>query len=342
MMSQAPEPQSEMAATQAIPVAGSDSPPRPPCPAPANFRAEVAAYDRAAEVDIWQGPRYRMTFRTLGQGPPLILIPGIAATYRGYALTLNRLSERFRTIVYDYPGEHRDDGARLGRITHEHLIDDLFGLIEHLRLGRVFLFGLSFGTTITLRALHREPRRFPRAVLQGAFAHRRFTAAERLALRLGGLLPGTISRLPLRETILALNSKSHFPSIIEDRWTYYLEQNGLTPIGPMSHRLDLVGRLDLRPIIKDIPTEILLLQGNEDRIVARHHFDALRAALPNAQAVLMPLVGHQPHYTHAEALAGAVGEFLLPCAPGGCPNETGQGNQGTPSTAGDAGEGGAR
>ncbi len=151
----------------------------PPCPAPADFRAEVAAYDRRAEVGHWHGPRYRMTYRVLGQGPPLILIPGIASTYRGYALTLNRLSERFRTVLYDYPGEDCDDGARLRRITHEHLVDDLFGLIEHLNLGRVFLVGLSFGSTIALRALHREPRRFPKAVLQGAFAYRRFSPAER-------------------------------------------------------------------------------------------------------------------------------------------------------------------
>jgi len=40
-------------------------------------------------------------------------------------------SERFRTVVYDYPGENRGDEARLGRITHENLVDDLFGLIDH-------------------------------------------------------------------------------------------------------------------------------------------------------------------------------------------------------------------
>src|SRR5690242_193512 len=51
---------------------------RPPCPAPADFRAEVDAYDRQARVGRWDGPRYRMTYRVLGEGPPLLLIPGIA------------------------------------------------------------------------------------------------------------------------------------------------------------------------------------------------------------------------------------------------------------------------
>jgi pimeloyl-[acyl-carrier protein] methyl ester esterase len=190
-----------------------------------------------------------------------------------------------------------------------------------LNLGRVFLVGLSFGSTVVLRALHREPRRFPKAVLQGAFAHRRFTRVERAALALGRLVPGTAARLPFREPVLTYNNKSEFPTALADRWTYYLEQNGLTPIAALAHRLELVSRLDLRPILPQIPNEILLLQGSEDRIVPRHHFDELRQALPRAEAVLMPLVGHQPHFTHAEALAHAIGDWLLPCAPGGCPNE---------------------
>jgi pimeloyl-ACP methyl ester carboxylesterase len=296
-------------------------PHRPPCPAPADFRAEVAAYDRAAEVGRWHGPRYRMTYRVVGAGPPLVLIPGIASTYRGYALALNRLAPRFRTIVYDYPGDQAGDAARLRTITHEHLVDDLFGLLDHENIGRALLVGLSFGSTVLLRALAREPRRFPRAVVQGAFARRQFTTAERIALRLGRLLPGKTANLPFRRPILAWNNQSEFPAILTDRWEHYLEQNGLTPIAPLAHRLDLLADLDLRPVLSSIPTEILLLQGNEDRIIVRRHFEELCAGLPRAQGVLMPQVGHQPHYTHAEALAQAIGDFLLPCAPGGCPNE---------------------
>jgi pimeloyl-ACP methyl ester carboxylesterase len=293
---------------------------RPPCPAPADFRAEVLRYDDMAQVGHWDGPRYRMTYRTLGQGPPLFLIPGIASTYRVYALLLNRLAEHFRTIVYDYPGENPGDGARLSRITHDDLVDDLFGLIDHMNVGRAFLVGLSFGSTITLKALHREPRRFPRAALQGGFAHRTFTLAERWALRLGRFVPGTVGRLPLRRIVLTYNNRTEFPALLNDRWEYYLEENGLTPIRSMAHRVDLLTTMDHRSILPAIPTEILLLQGNEDRIVPRRDFEVLKAALPKAEAVIMPTVGHQPHFTHAEMMAQLIHQWLLPCAegPGGC------------------------
>ena len=44
---------------------------------------------------------------------------------------------------------------------------------------------------------------------------------------------------------------------------------------------------------------------------------------PRGAGVIMPMVGHQPHYTHAEGLAQAVTDWCLPCAPGGCPSEQG-------------------
>jgi pimeloyl-ACP methyl ester carboxylesterase len=298
---------------------------RPPCPAPADLRAEVSRYDAAAEVGRWDGPRYRMTYRVLGQGPPLFLIPGIASTYRIYALLLNRLSERFRTIIHDYPGEHAGDGARLSRITHEHLADDLFGLIDHLNVGRAFVVGVSFGSTVALRALHREPRRFPRAAIQGGFAHRALTMAELWALRLGRLVPGPADRLPWRRRILAYNSRLEFPTLLDDRWEYFLEQDGRTPIRSLAHRVGLLSRLDLRPILPGIPTEVLLLQGNEDRIVPRRDFEVLRDALPRAQGAILPTVGHLPHLTHAEVMAQLIHQWLLPCpdGPGGCHAEGG-------------------
>jgi pimeloyl-ACP methyl ester carboxylesterase len=259
-----------------------------------------------------------MTYRILGEGPPLFLVPGIAATHQVYALLLNLLCPRFRTIVHEYPGEHADDGARLSHITHENLVDDLFGLIDHLNIGRAFLVGISFGSTVALSALGREPRRFPRAVVQGAFAHRHFSLAERSALRLGRLFPGSVGGLPFRRQILTYNCKSEFPAILEERWKFFLEQNDATPIRSLVHRLDLLTQLDLRSILPEIPTELLLIQGNEDRIVSRAEFDQLKASLPHAEGLVLPTVGHLPHMTHAEILVRAIGDWLLPCPPDQC------------------------
>lgn len=295
---------------------GADAP-APRCQPPANVRREVQRYDQAAAVGVWEGPRYHMTYRTLGEGPALVWVPGIASTYRVYALVLNRLAERFRTIQYEYPGDRAGDGARLGKISHDHLAADLFGLMDHLGLDQAFVAGISFGATVVLSALAADSRRFPRAVVQGGFSHRKFTTAERMALALGRCVPGAAARLPLRERILSYNSRLDFPSIIEDRWPFYLEQNGLTPIRALAHRTSLLTRLDLRPSLNQISTELLLIQGREDRIVPLRYFEELKTALPRSESVVMPTVGHIPHLTHAEALARVIGGWLSPCAESG-------------------------
>jgi pimeloyl-ACP methyl ester carboxylesterase len=274
-----------------------------------DFRAEVAEYDRTAEVRQWHGPRHRMTYRVLGQGPPLMLLPGLASTYRP---TLLRLAGRFQTIQLDYPGENPDDGANLRSITHDDLVEDLFGLLDELGHAQAFPFGLSFGSTITLKALHREPARFPRAALQGGFARRRLLPPERLALALGRKIPGKTSRLPFHRVGLALKSRAAFPADQPDLWKLYVEENGRTPIASLTHRIDLLDRLDLRPILPEIKTETLVIHGTADEIVPMARHVELIAGLARPTAVLMEGVGHQPHWTHPCELARLVGDFLDP------------------------------
>jgi pimeloyl-ACP methyl ester carboxylesterase len=290
---------------------------RTPCPAPADFRHEVSVYDARARVGRWKGPRYRLTYRTLGQGPPLLLVPGMASTYRIYALLLNRLSERFQTIVYDYPGDQAGDRAKLAEISHQDLVSDLFGLLDHLKIARAFPVGISFGSTVVLRALYRRSHPFPRAAILGGFSHRRLAVLERLAVQLAKLVPGTCQRLPLRRAVLTYNSKLEFPSVIEDRFPFYLEQNGLTPIRSLAHRASMLAGLDLRPILPAITGELLLIQGNEDRIVPRRDFDALKSGLPGAESMILPTAGHQLQLTHAELLARLLGDWFLPGSPAG-------------------------
>lgn len=286
---------------------------RSPCPVPASLRKALSEYQANAEVVDIQTRFYRVRCRILGQGPPVVVSPGLASTYEGFALFLNTLAEQFRTIIYDYPGDRPDDQARLSQITHDDLVTNLFEVIDNLDIGRAFLVGISFGSTLTFKALARDNRRFPKAAVQGGFARRAFSVPEKVALKLGRIFPGHVGALPLHERVLTYNNRLHFPSEIDDRWTHYLEQNARTPIRSLAHRLDLVSRLDLRPILAQIQTPTLLIQGNEDRIVPRRYFEELQKGLSQSQGAILPLVGHQPHYTHPEALAQLISNFFIGC-----------------------------
>src|SRR5207249_9209613 len=117
---------------------------------------------------------------------------------RSFIMPMARLTEHFRCIAYDLP-TGRGDGARLRRYVHADLLDDLLALLDHLQLPQAYLFGSSFGATITLAALHKGPDRFPRAVLQGGFAYRPLARAEVLLARLARRWGWPLRTFPLRE-----------------------------------------------------------------------------------------------------------------------------------------------
>ena len=277
-----------------------------------DFLAEINEYDSHCYVGRWLSRFGWVTHRRLGEGPGLVVIPGIASTYRGYAPILNRLSRSFETVVFDYPGEHRDDESDLSAIRHENLVENLLGLVDHLELDRPSLFGPSFGSTILLGALIQAPGRFGRSVTQGGFVHRKLGPLERLALSIGRRIPGTLAAVPFRKSVLALKNRAGFQGNAEKSWPIYLEQNGFTPIGPLAQRLDLVADLDLRPKLSDVTTEVLALQGSEDRVIGRSEWEVLCRAVPRAEGRLLEGVGHQPHFTHPERLASIIEEWVSP------------------------------
>ncbi len=192
---------------------------------------------------------------------------------------------------------------------------DLFGLIEHLNIGRAFLIGLSFGSTIVLGQLHREPRRFPKAIVQGvciadlpglnggAGLCRRLPGTRQAPLHAGGPLLQQQEPLSFdHRRPLALLSRAERPHADRGK-----------RIGSTWSRGSTCGRFSPRFAIP-----VLLLQATRTGSWSAY-FDELNAALPAAEGVIMPLVGHQPHCTHAEALAQVTAEWLLPCAADGCP-----------------------
>src|SRR4051812_43198094 len=161
----------------------------------------LARFDREATRGVCDTGRYRMPYYVWGAGPPLVFIHGAADVSRSFVPVVSRLAGHFRCVAYDLPLGHRD-GARLGQYRHGDLVDDLWALLDQLGVQRSYLLGSSFGSTIALAAMRRRPERVPRAVLQGALAHRPLRRMARVFAWLLRRLPGPMARLPRRQRML--------------------------------------------------------------------------------------------------------------------------------------------
>ena len=283
------------------------------CPAPVSLPlAEVLeSFRREAVHGVFDTGRYRCPYFTWGQGPPLVFIHGLADSSRSFVPVIALLTQHFRCISYELP-KGRGDRARVWEYRHHHLVADLFALLDHLGLPQSYVFGSSFGSTITLAAAHQQPKRLPRVILQGGFARRPLYRAELLLARIARYLPGIMGGLPFRERLIRRALCGPFAGRPAEAWQYCLECTATPPVSATGYHALILNRVDLRPILPEIRQPVLLLCGEIDPLIGPIHEEVLLKGLPNAGRVTISGCGHTPSFTHPELLAALVRDFLTP------------------------------
>jgi pimeloyl-ACP methyl ester carboxylesterase len=278
---------------------------------PIVFAEARERFEREAVHGVCDTSNYRLPYYTWGEGPPLLFVHGVGDSCRSFLQPISRLSAHFRCIAYDLPSGR--DGARLRRYSHDDLVADVWALLDHLNLRQSYVLGSSFGATIVLKAMQTAPERLPRGILQGGLAYRPLRRAELFLAYWGRFLPGRMAQVPLREKVLLQSTGcAAFKEACPDVWQYFLDCSGRARLSAFACQAYLLHRLDLRPILPAIRQPVLLICGDQDRVVPRIHEEMLLQGLPNAGRVILEGCGHVPSYTHPELLAEVIRRFLTP------------------------------
>lgn len=107
-----------------------------------------------------------LAYRVLGEGPPLVCLPGGPMQDSVYLGDLGGLSAHRRLIMLDLRGTGRsavpEDPASY---RCDRLVDDVEALREHLSLDRLDLLGHSAGTNLAVLYAARHPERVGRLAL---------------------------------------------------------------------------------------------------------------------------------------------------------------------------------
>jgi 3-oxoadipate enol-lactonase len=82
----------------------------------------------------------------------VVLIHGFPFSHEMWQLQLTILGSRFRAIAYDIRG-HGKSSAGDGQYTLEFFVDDLIGLLDHMKIEKAVLCGLSMGGYVALRTV---------------------------------------------------------------------------------------------------------------------------------------------------------------------------------------------
>lgn len=89
----------------------------------------------------------QLHYEEYGQGKPLVLVHGLGSSTRDWEYQITELAAHYRVVAIDVRGHGRSDKPR-ERYSMAAFADDVAALIEHCRLGRVHLVGISMGGMI--------------------------------------------------------------------------------------------------------------------------------------------------------------------------------------------------
>jgi pimeloyl-ACP methyl ester carboxylesterase len=249
---------------------------------------------------------YTARFGIWGEGPPLVLVPGLAGGMDLLGPLAQSLAQHHQVISYQLRGED-DCFALRQRFELADLVADLNEFLDWLGLEQPALMGVSFGGVLALELAIRRPGRVSALLLQGVGP--RFEAS--LLQQVAGLV---LSRYPLPADNPFVNQFFNLffgtrqkPGPLFD---FVTRQCWQTDQSVMAHRFRMVEDVEFAGRLGGVRVPALLLAGERDLLVSRAGLEEMARHLPEARAVCLRGCGHLAFVTHAERLAIEAHSFL--------------------------------
>src|SRR5207253_1309865 len=249
---------------------------------------------------------YTAEYREWGEGPPLVVVPGLAGGFGLLGPLARLLSDHFRVISYQLRGED-DCFALRRRFGLQDLVADLAEFLDWHCLERPALLGVSFGGVLALEFAARFSHRIRALAVQGAGA--RFERG--LLQAVAGLV---LARYPLPSDNPFVNQ--FFNLLFGSRqrpgplFEFVTRQCWQTDQSVMAHRFQLVEHFDVHKRLQSVRVPTLALTGNRDLLVSEQSLNELCMGIQACRRVNLAGCGHLAFVTHPERVAKEVSQFL--------------------------------
>jgi pimeloyl-ACP methyl ester carboxylesterase len=259
----------------------------------------------------------KLYYEETGSGHPLLFVHEFAGDYRSWEAQVRFFARRYRCIAYNargYPPSDVPDDVNSYR--QEQQADDAAAVLDHLRIERAHVVGLSMGAFATLHFGLRHPKRASALVTAGIGSgapkelRQRFQAdamagAERFEQRGSAAVAEAMALGPAR---VQLQNKD--PRGWEEEKRYLAEHSA------KGAALTLRGYQATRPSLYDLAAPIarmtiptLIVAGDEDEPC----LDAslwLKRQMPYSGLAFVPKTGHCVNLEEPDAFNRLVLDFL--------------------------------
>jgi pimeloyl-ACP methyl ester carboxylesterase len=234
----------------------------------------------------------KLYYEEYGQGTTLLLIHGGLSSIENFASVIPKLSEKFRVIAVDCPGQGRSEQAP--SLSYQLMADYFSKMIDLLKLDSVYVFGYSDGGNVALLMAADRPDKVKKAAAFAAASHTSGYYPEATA-GLAHLTPEIFEkdfRWWLEPHLQRTPQKDKWKKFVQD-----FRAMCATPVIVPDDKL------------KKISSRVLIVQGDND-IVKPDHAVQLYQSIKGSQLCIVPAASHFILMEKPELLNQLVIEFL--------------------------------
>lgn len=240
---------------------------------------------------------------------PVVLIHGFPFTHEMWQPQITILENRFRAIAYDIRG-HGKSSVGDGQYTIEFFVDDLIGLLNHLKIEKAVLCGLSMGGYVALRAIERNPERILGLILAATQAKadsneaKLRRSASIKAVKTNGVKAYAEGFVKTAFAAQSFTTKAETVNVIKK----LIESN--SALGICGALLALATRTDTTEALPSIKVPTLILVGEHDTLTPVSASQEMHDKIPNSEIHVIPNAAHMTNLENHRAFNDHVLNFL--------------------------------
>ena len=259
----------------------------------------------------------RLHYEEAGRGTPLVFVHEFAGDHRSWEPQMRFFSRYFRCVAFAARGFPPSDVPEDGeRYSQAHARDDVIAVLEHLKIDRAHVVGLSMGGFAALHVGIAYPERARSLVIAGCGYGAEPDKKEKFRAECEAAASSFLNDWSQAAKKYALGpTRVQFQNKDPRGWAEFAEQ--LAAGSALGHALTMRGVQMRRPSLyelvddlKKIDVPALIVTGDEDDPCLEPAL-LLKRNIATAGLVVLPFSGHTINIEEPEAFNRALFEFFM-------------------------------
>jgi pimeloyl-ACP methyl ester carboxylesterase len=282
----------------------------------AGFSFPAVVLPREDDVAVDGMRLHYLDWGTTGK-PTILFLHGGALTAHTWDLCCLALRDDYHCLAVDQRGHGDSDWASDGDYSVAAQVADIRAFIDHLKLDRFILVGMSMGAINALAYAINHSERLSHLVIIDAGPEMRRPGSRRIrdfvngvadAVSIEAIIERALEFNPRRDPKILRRSLMHNLRQQEDgSWRWKYDRSRFQRLDQESHRAE---RARLADGLDRIRCPSLVVRGGDSDVFHEEDAERLAARLPHGRHVTVPNAGHTVQGDNPKGLVAELRQFL--------------------------------